>query len=119
MSAQSHAEFPDAEYLILSSRLIPDRDGGYALATLARARQMAAGGVHDGLGPLLLTLDPGTPGELLRRRPDVRAAEHHDPAVPRPHGADRGSRGLPRASNGPHRQAVDLKDRRSTSNQHI
>ena len=30
------SEFPDAEYLILSSRLIPDRDGGYALATLAR-----------------------------------------------------------------------------------
>jgi poly(glycerol-phosphate) alpha-glucosyltransferase len=37
-------DFPDAEYLILSSRLIPDRDGGYALATLARARQMAAAG---------------------------------------------------------------------------
>ena len=68
MSAQSHAEFPDAEYLILSSRLIPDRDGGYALATLARARQMAAGGVHDGLGPLLLTLDPGTPAEHARHR---------------------------------------------------
>ena len=68
MSAQSDAEFPDAEYLILSSRLIPDRDGGYALATLARARQMAAAGVHDGLGPLLLTLDPGTPAEHARHR---------------------------------------------------
>lgn len=52
--------FPDAEYVILSSRLIPDRDGGYTLATLARARQMAAAGVHDGAGPLLLTVDPGT-----------------------------------------------------------
>ena len=39
-----HASFPDAEYLVLSSRLIPDRDGGYTLATLARARQMAAAG---------------------------------------------------------------------------
>lgn len=62
------SEFPDAEYLILSSRLIPDRDGGYALATLARARQMAAAGVHGGLGPLLLTLDPGTPAEHAQHR---------------------------------------------------
>lgn len=62
------AEFPDAEYLILSSRLIPDRDGGYALATLARARQMAGAGVHGGLGPLLLTLDPGTPAEHAQHR---------------------------------------------------
>lgn len=60
--------FPDAEYLVLSSRLIPDRDGGYTLATLARARQMAAAGVHDGQGPLLLTLDPGTPQEHARHR---------------------------------------------------
>ena len=45
--------FPDAEYLVLASRLIPDHDGGFALATLARARQMAASGVHDGLGHLL------------------------------------------------------------------
>ena len=62
------SEFPDAEYLILSSRLIPDRDGGYALATLARARQMAAAGVHGRLGPLLLTLDPGTPAEHAQHR---------------------------------------------------
>lgn len=62
------SEFPDAEYLVLSSRLIPDRDGGYTLATLARARQMAAAGVHEGRGPLLLTLDPGTPEEHARHR---------------------------------------------------
>ena len=62
------SEFPDAEYLVLSSRLIPDRDGGYTLATLARARQMAAAGVHGGLGPLLLTLDPGTAAEHARHR---------------------------------------------------
>ncbi|WP_314508002.1 glycosyltransferase [uncultured Microbacterium sp.] len=62
------SDFPDAEYLILSSRLIPDHDGGYALATLARARQMAAAGVHNGLGPLLLTLDPAPPAAHAQHR---------------------------------------------------
>jgi len=62
------AEFPDAEYLIVSSRLIPDHDGGFALATLARARQMAAAGVHGGRGPLLLTLDPDTPAAHAQHR---------------------------------------------------
>ncbi|MEV7873888.1 glycosyltransferase [Microbacterium sp. NPDC089188] len=52
----SDAEFPDAWYLILSSRLIPDLDGGYTISTLARARQMA----DAGAAPLLLTVDPGT-----------------------------------------------------------
>lgn len=61
-------EFPDAEYLVLSSRLIPDMDGGYTLATLARARQMAAAGVAGGRGPLLLTVDPGTPADHARHR---------------------------------------------------
>ncbi len=61
-------DFPDAEYVILSSRLIPDHDGGFTLATLARARQMAAAGVHAGLGPLLLTLDPGTPAAHAQHR---------------------------------------------------
>ena len=61
-------EFPDAEYVILSSRLIPDMDGGYTLASLARARQMAQAGVHGGRGPLLLTVDPGTPQEHARHR---------------------------------------------------
>ncbi len=68
MTASAQSAFPDAEYLLVSSRLIPDHDGGYALAALARARQMAAAGVHDGLGPLLLTLDPGTPAEHARHR---------------------------------------------------
>lgn len=49
---------PDAEYLVLSSRLVPDLDGGYTIATLSRARQLAAAGVADGAGPLLLTFDP-------------------------------------------------------------
>lgn len=51
---------PDAEYLVLSSRLIPGMDGGYTIATLARARQLASAGVADGSGPQLLTFDPGT-----------------------------------------------------------
>ncbi|MRH29106.1 glycosyltransferase [Microbacterium sp. SYP-A9085] len=60
--------FPHAAYVVLSSRLIPDLDGGYTLATLARARQMAAAGVHDGAGPLLLTVDPGTAADHARHR---------------------------------------------------
>ncbi|MBN9210032.1 MAG: glycosyltransferase [Microbacterium sp. 71-36] len=48
--------FPDAWYLILSSRLIPDLDGGYTISTLARARQMADAGAPT----LMLTVDPGT-----------------------------------------------------------
>lgn len=50
---------PNAEYVVLSSRLIPDLDGGYTIATLARAKQLADAGVADGAGPLLLTFDPG------------------------------------------------------------
>ncbi|AOX45359.1 glycosyltransferase [Microbacterium sp. BH-3-3-3] len=49
-------DFPDAWYLILSSRLIPDLDGGYTISALARAGQMA----EAGAAPLLLTVDPGT-----------------------------------------------------------
>lgn len=49
---------PDAEYLVLSSRLVPDLDGGYTIATLSRARQLAAAGAAGGAGPLLLTFDP-------------------------------------------------------------
>lgn len=45
---------PDAAYLVLSSRLIPDLDGGYTIATLARARMMADAGAD----PVLLTFDP-------------------------------------------------------------
>ncbi|MFS0911691.1 glycosyltransferase [Microbacterium sp. 179-I 3D2 NHS] len=50
----------DAEYLVLSSRLIPGLDGGYTIATLARARQLASAGVDGGRGPQLLTFDPAT-----------------------------------------------------------
>lgn len=48
--------FPDAWYLLLSSRLVPDLDGGYTISTLARARQMTDAGVPA----LLLTVDPAT-----------------------------------------------------------
>lgn len=45
---------PDAEYLVLSSRLVPGLDGGYTIATLSRARQLAASGADL----TLLTFDP-------------------------------------------------------------
>ena len=59
---------PDAEYLVLSSRLIPGMDGGYTIATLARARQLASAGVADGSGPQLLTFDPGTAADHAAHR---------------------------------------------------
>lgn len=60
MRVTGAAVLPDAEYLVLSSRLIPGLDGGYTIATLARARQLAGAGAGDGAGPQLLTFDPGT-----------------------------------------------------------
>lgn len=60
MLPESASALPDAEYLVLSSRLIPGLDGGYTIATLARARQLASAGVADGRGPQLLTFDPGS-----------------------------------------------------------
>jgi poly(glycerol-phosphate) alpha-glucosyltransferase len=58
VTAGADAGFPDAWYLSLSSRLVPDLDGGYTIAALARARQMADAGAGDGRGPLLLSVDP-------------------------------------------------------------
>lgn len=60
--------FPDAAYLIVGSRLIPGVDGGYTVATLQRARLLAASGVDQGRGPLLLTVDPGAPAEHAAHR---------------------------------------------------
>ena len=51
-----------------SSRLIPDRDGGYALATLARARQMAAAGVHEAGAAAADASTPAPPAEHARHR---------------------------------------------------
>lgn len=60
MLPDAASDLPDAEYLVLSSRLIPGLDGGYTIATLARARQLAGAGAAGGAGPQLLTFDPGT-----------------------------------------------------------
>jgi poly(glycerol-phosphate) alpha-glucosyltransferase len=46
---------PDANYLVLASRLVPDRDGGFTISVLRRALDMSAAGAQ----PLLLTIDPG------------------------------------------------------------
>ncbi len=46
---------PQATYLILASRLLPDRDGGFTISVLRRAVDMAAAGAP----PTLLTFDPG------------------------------------------------------------
>lgn len=68
MLPDAASALPDAEYLVLSSRLIPGLDGGYTIATLARARQLAGAGVGDGAGPLLLTFDPGTAADHAAHR---------------------------------------------------
>jgi poly(glycerol-phosphate) alpha-glucosyltransferase len=63
---------PDAHYLVLASRLVPDRDGGFTVATLTRAALIAAGGGR----PLLVTLDPATPEEhAAHRREFVRRGD--------------------------------------------
>jgi len=46
---------PDARYLVLASRLVPDRDGGFTISVLRRALDMVAAGAS----PALLTFDPG------------------------------------------------------------
>ena len=53
-AAPGEGIFPDAAFLVLSSRLIPGLDGGYTIATAARARQMAA----HGADVQVLTVDP-------------------------------------------------------------
>ena len=52
MSAQ--VEFPDANYFLATSRLIPGLDGGYTVSVLRRALDFAAVG---GVQPTLLTFD--------------------------------------------------------------
>lgn len=58
-------DLPEAHYLILSSRLIPGLDGGYTVATLARAEQMTAAGAGS---VRLLTFDPGTAADHAAHR---------------------------------------------------
>ncbi|WP_226532183.1 glycosyltransferase [Microbacterium paraoxydans] len=81
MLPEAASALPDAEYLVLSSRLIPGLDGGYTIATLARARQLAGAGVADGAGPQLLTFDPGTTADhAAHRRTFVENGALGDPA---------------------------------------
>lgn len=54
MSARDAASFPDANYVFVTSRLHPGRDGGYTVAVLRRAAQFREFG---GAQPLLLTVD--------------------------------------------------------------
>ena len=51
----SESALPDADYLVLASRLIPDRDGGFTISVLRRAQDMAAAGARVRLA----TVDPG------------------------------------------------------------
>ncbi|GAA3930155.1 hypothetical protein GCM10022383_06010 [Microbacterium soli] len=53
-AASGEGLFPDAAFLVLSSRLIPGLDGGYTIATASRARQMA----ENGADVQVLTVDP-------------------------------------------------------------
>ena len=46
---------PEARYLVLASRLIPDRDGGFTISVLRRALDMTGAGADV----TLLTVDPG------------------------------------------------------------
>lgn len=59
---------PDAEYLVLASRLIPDLDGGFTIAVLRRARDMAAAGARV----RILTVDPGTTEDHNAHRAEWR-----------------------------------------------
>lgn len=47
---------PDAAYLVLASRLVPDLDGGFTVSVMRRARDIRTA---TGRAPLLLTVDPG------------------------------------------------------------
>ncbi|WZH38081.1 MAG: glycosyltransferase [Microbacterium enclense] len=64
---------PDAEVIVLTSRLAPHRDGGYAVAVASRLRLLRSIGVSR---PLLLTFDVGDPDERARNH---RQAFRDDP----------------------------------------
>ena len=73
--------FPPAEYLVLSSRLVPGLDGGFTIATMQRARHMAAAGVDGGRGPWLMTVDPASHASHDAHRAEfVRLGLLEDPA---------------------------------------
>lgn len=64
---------PDADFVVLTSRLSPRRDGGYAVAVASRIRLLRAIGVDR---PVLLTFDVGDADEHEREN---RQAFHGDP----------------------------------------
>lgn len=55
MNPRVSALLPDARYLVLASRLVPDRDGGFTISVLRRALDMA----DAGAAATILTIDPG------------------------------------------------------------
>ena len=57
MTTAGAGPLPDASYLLLSSRLIPGLDGGFAVSVMRRARDIADA---TGEWPLLLTVDVAT-----------------------------------------------------------
>ncbi|MCJ1709061.1 glycosyltransferase [Microbacterium sp. VKM Ac-2923] len=64
---------PDADFVVLTSRLSPDRDGGYAVAVASRLRLLCSIGIER---PLLLTFDVGGADEHEREN---RQAFRGDP----------------------------------------
>jgi poly(glycerol-phosphate) alpha-glucosyltransferase len=54
LDARTPVEFPDANYFLATSRLIPGLDGGYTVSVLRRALDLATVG---GVQPTLLTFD--------------------------------------------------------------
>ncbi|KTS03656.1 glycosyltransferase [Microbacterium testaceum] len=64
---------PDADFLVLTSRLAPRLDGGYAVAVASRLRLLRSIGVTR---PLLLTFDVGDADERAR---EIRHALREDP----------------------------------------
>ncbi|MCM3615422.1 glycosyltransferase [Microbacterium enclense] len=66
---------PDVDFVVLSSRFAPERDGGYAVAVASRLRLLASLGVER---PLLLTFDTGRADDHARDARRAFAAPHLD-----------------------------------------
>jgi glycosyltransferase involved in cell wall biosynthesis len=77
-AASGEGIFPDAAFLVLSSRLIPGLDGGYTIATAARARQMA----EHGADVQVLTVDPADAEAHAAHRAEFRRLGMLPAAVP-------------------------------------
>lgn len=66
---------PDADFVVLTSRLSPRRDGGYAVAVASRLRLLRTIGVER---PLLLTFDVG---DAIEHEKEKRQAFPGDPEL--------------------------------------